>query len=510
MEKSGKRFLAAILAAALFSFPAGTAVAEEGAGAAEEAGETAQTGGIKDGTAILTADDPEAEREKERQAGYEIEPDTNGLEGWPQGPAVYADSAIIMEMNTGAVLYGKQADVKHYPASITKLLTTLVALENSELTDEVLFSDDSISFMEPGDASIGMTSGEILSMEDALYGMLLASANEVSYAVAENVGRLMGGDYDTFIQKMNDRAAELGCANSHWMNANGLHDTKHYTTAHDMAVIASEVYQFEEFRQIVQTLSYTIGPTNLVKEDRVFQQNHKMLWPENSYYYEYCTGGKTGYTDQARTTLVTMADNGDLQLAAVVLYDFGNDAYVDTRAMFDYAFDNFEKVMLSDQEKPEGIEAYTEMDSYVVLPTGIEFSDLDSKIEITDAQKHTGTVTYTYQGQNVGSADVVLTRDYVTAQTQGTDGNVQVSENNTEKDTFPFLAKLFIGIAVAAVILFAVLFAVLKYRQIQRRRRRRARRRRAGRTNQIQQSRNRQGPGAGTSGSRGTAQRRKR
>ena len=178
--------------------------------------------------------------------------------------------------------------------------------------------------------------------------------------------------------------------------------------------------------------------------------------------------------------------------------------------MFDYAFDNFEKVMLSDQEKPEGIEAYTEMDSYVVLPTGIEFSDLDSKIEITDAQKHTGTVTYTYQGQNVGSADVVLTRDYVTAQTQGTDGNVQVSENNTEKDTFPFLAKLFIGIAVAAVILFAVLFAVLKYRQIQRRRRRRARRRRAGRTNQIQQSRNRQGPGAGTSGRRGTAQRRKR
>ena len=150
------------------------------------------------------------------------------------------------------------------------------------------------------------------------------------------------------------------------------------------------------------------------------------------------------------------------------------------------------------------------MDSYVVLPTGTEFADLDSKIEITDTQNHTGTVTYTYQGQNVGSADVVLTREYVTAQTQGTDGNVQVSKNNTEKETFPFLAKLLIGVVITVVVLFALLFAVLKYRQIQRRRRRRARRRRAGRTHQIHQNRNRQGPGGRPSGSRGTAQKRKR
>ena len=265
MKKIGKRLLAAALAAALTGLPVMTVMAEE----------------IKDGTAAVTSDDPEAAREAEREAGYKIQPDTNGLEGWPEGPAVYADSAIVMDMDSGAVLYGKQTDVKHYPASITKRMTALVALENSELTDEVLFSDESISFLEPGDASIGMTPGEILSMEDAMYGMLLASANEVSYAIAENVGRIMGGDYDTFIQKMNDRAAEIGCTNSHWMNANGLHDTEHYTTAHDMAVIASEVYQFEEFQQIVQTLSYTIGPTNLVNEDRVFQQNHKMLWPEN-------------------------------------------------------------------------------------------------------------------------------------------------------------------------------------------------------------------------------------
>ena len=168
-----------------------------------------------------------------------------------------------------------------------------------------------------------------------------------------------------------------------------------------------------------------------MKEERIFQQNHKMLWPQNENYYEYCTGGKTGYTDQARTTLVTMADNGDMQLAAVVLYDFGNDAYVDTRAMFDYAFDNFEKVALNTQEKPEEIEAYTDMDSYVVLPAGVDFADLDREIEITDEQNHTGTVTYTYKGQNVGSADVVLTREYVSGETQENGETVQVKENST-------------------------------------------------------------------------------
>ena len=166
-----------------------------------------------------------------------------------------------------------------------------------------------------------------------------------------------------------------------------------------------------------------------------------------------------------------MADNGDMQLAAVVLYDFGNDAYVDTRAMFDYAFDNFEKVALNDQEKPEEIEAYTDMDSYVVLPAGVDFADLDREIEITDEQNHTGTVTYTYQGQNVGSADVVLTREYVSGETQANGETVQVNENSAETDSFPFIAKLIIGVVAAVVLLFLVLFAVLKYRQIQRRRR---------------------------------------
>ena len=396
------------------------------------------------------------------------------------GPGdINAGTAIVMDADTGAILYGKNIHEKCYPASITKLMTALVALENSEPDDEVLFSQDSVSFLEYGDASIGMTPGEILSMNDAMYGMLLASANEVSYAIAESVGKLMGGDYNTFLQAMNDRAEELGCTDSHWMNANGLHNDQHYTTAHDMARIASAVYQFEEFRTVTQTLNYTIGPTNLVGESRTFQQNHKMLWPGNPNYYEYCTGGKTGYTDQSRTTLVTMADNGNMRLVAVLLQDDG-DVYADTRAMFDYVYSNFSKVQLKGQPKAEGISSYEDDAAYVVLPAGIDFSSLDSEITITDKKEGTGKVTYFYEGQDVGSADVVLTPEYVREQT-GYDITPRITEKGSalaggsEDGTgLPLPVKILIGTGAAAAVLFLAFCAWVRYLYIKKKKRRMA------------------------------------
>ena len=433
-------------------------------------------------TVLLAADvhaDDTMTYEEALQAAYDIVPDTNNIRGWPQGPHVYGNSAVVVDMDSGAVLYGKKADERHYPASITKLMTALVALENSEPDDEVLFSQDSVSFLEYGDASIGMTPGEILSMNDAMYGMLLASANEVSYAIAESVGKLMGGDYNTFLQAMNDRAEELGCTDSHWMNANGLHNDQHYTTAHDMARIASAVYQFEGFRTVTQTLNYTIGPTNLVGESRTFQQNHKMLWPGNPNYYEYCTGGKTGYTDQSRTTLVTMADNGNMRLVAVLLQDDG-DVYADTRVMFDYVYSNFSKVQLKGQPKAEGISSYEDDAAYVVLPAGIDFSSLDSEITITDKKEGTGKVTYFYEGQDVGSADVVLTPEYVKEQT-GYDITPRITEKGSalaggsEDGTgLPLPVKILIGTGAAAAVLFLAFCAWVRYLYIKKKKRRMA------------------------------------
>lgn len=420
----------------------------------------------------------EEEEEKEKADSYAAEIDTNKLSGWPQGPKVYADSAVVMDMESGAILFEKNGDKEHCPASITKLLTTLVALENAELTDTVKFTEDSISFLQYDDAQIGMQAGEELNLDDALHAVLLASANEVSHAVAENVGaQRLGGNYDTFIQKMNERATELGCTNSHWVNANGLHDDQHYTTAHDMALIASAVYQQEEFRKIMGTLEYKIGPTNMTKEERVFQQNHKMLWPENYYYYKYCTGGKTGYTDQAKTTLVTMADTGKMHLAAVVLYDYGVDAYTDTKAMFDYVFDNFEKVPVKDMEKSEDIRHFSDPDGYVVLPEGTDFTQLEKNIILTEDGIRNGKITYTYKGQNVGSASVVLTEEgydkltgkAIAVKNKKTDIKQEnTSKGNSTENEADEKLKLFAATA-AAVVFLILLGAALYYKERKRR-----------------------------------------
>ena len=418
---------------------------------------------------------PEELAQEEMNAVHALPVDTNALDGWPQGPSIFADSAVVMDIGSGAILYDKRSNEQHYPASITKILTTLVALENAELTDKVTFSEDSISFLEYGDAHIGMKPGEEISLEDALYAVLLASANEVSYAVAESVGTTMGGGYDTFIQAMNDRAKEIGCTNSHWVNANGLHDDQHYTTAHDMAVIGAEVFGHEEFRKITSTLQHIIPPTNLVPEQRVFQQNHKMLQPSNPHYYEYCVGGKTGFTDQAKTTLVTFADNGDMQLVAVNLKSYGVNVYTDTRAMFDYVYGNFSKVSLEECMDKEKIEKYLEDDAYVVLPKGIEVSQLEEEYEpIEDEQRREARVSYTYEGQPVGSAKVVLQADFYKKLTGKSDPIVQEVKKTEkkEKEGFSLPVKIMMGVA-AVLILAGVCYCYIHFHRINQRRRRR-------------------------------------
>ena len=450
IKRYGSLCLSAILAAAFILTPAVKAFAEEG--------------------------DTAADREIQRQTCYAEPTDSNELTNWPQGPAVYADSAIVMDMNSGAILYGKQIDKQHYPASITKLLTTLVALDHAKLTDKVEFSQDSISFLQYGDAHIGMRAGEELTLEDSLYAVLLASANEVSYAVAESVGKEMGGDYNTFIEAMNEESKALGCTGSHWTNANGLHDEQHYTTAYDMALIGAAVYQKEAFRTISQTLTHQIPATNLVNEVRTVNQKHKMLWPQNANYYEYCKGGKTGYTDQARTTLVTMADNGEMQLVAVVLYDFGSDAYKDTREIFDYGFNNFSKIMLKDQEKADGVKEYMDEENvYVVLPSDVKFSDLKAEVKSKDGSVNEGTVTYTYEGQIMGKADVTLDNKKLaekSAITKGTD-KTAITTDTKEKESRPLV--LMAVIAVVSVIVAAVVLWI-KYKQTRGRKHRRKRR----------------------------------
>lgn len=396
--RRGRRVLAAFLAFFLCLSIGMTAAAEE----------------VTDG---LTAEEKEAQKkaDKELKRLYKLPIQTNELTDWPKGPGTYGEAAIVMEVGSGAVLYAKNIDGHYYPASITKILTTLTALENGKLDDKVTFSEDSLSFLEPGDAYIGMEPGNVITLEQALYAVLLASANEVSYAVSESVGKNAGHDYNWFIEQMNEKCRELGGGNSHFVNANGLHDDEHYTCARDMALIGRELYKYPEVFKIMQTLQYKIKKSKTTKE-HVFQQNHKMFYEDNPNYCEYVIGGKTGYTDQAHNTLVTMADNGDMQLVCVVLKTEGVNVYSDTRALCDYVYDNFEKVDIAESETSENIEEIIpqeEKSNYVVLPKGISFDKLDMEITPDEGEKSEAVLTYTYEGNYVGEARAKLSKAYM-------------------------------------------------------------------------------------------------
>ena len=327
------------------------------------------------GQGTVKAEDPEEEAKK----AYELPVQSDETKEWPQGPKVYGQSAILIDADTGAILYEKNMDDRHYPASITKILTALLAVENADLNvDKVLFTKESVDFLEPGDAYIAMRPGEEITLKDAMYGMLLASANEVSYAIAENVGNKLPGDgtgYEKFMVRMNERAKELGAKNTHFVNANGLYADDHYTTARDMALIAQAAFQNETFRNIIKTPYYIIPPTNITAEERWINNHHQMI-QEGEHYYEGCLGGKTGYTVKAGNTLVTYAERNSMRLVCVVLKGT-TEYYNDTKNLLDYGFNNFEKLKLSSEILAESDSLASYLKDQGLLDAAVENSSAD-------------------------------------------------------------------------------------------------------------------------------------
>ena len=396
---------------------AGAAAADENQAAAEEEKE-------------LT---PEELEKKAEEDAYNMEIQSNGWKNWPQGPGTYGEAAIVMDAGTGSILYEKNIDAHEYPASITKVLTTLIALKYGKLSDPVTFTNDCVSFMQPGDSSVGLKEGNVITLEQALYATLLASANEAAYAVAENVGKNAGQDYNWFIEQMNQECQELGGKNSNFVNANGLHDENHYTCARDMALIGREIWRYPEFLKICQEQSYTI-PASDTTEEHVFPQHHKMLIKENKNYYQYAVAGKTGYTSNALSTLITMADNGNMKLVCVVLRTHGANIYPDTKNLFEYVFNNFQKIPVADEKKPTEVKEFITAsdesedagsaqtggneyrpleDGYVILPKDVSYKDTDYEITDVDEKTGKGTIQYTYDGHPVGSATAKFTEEYL-------------------------------------------------------------------------------------------------
>ena len=341
---------------------------------------------------------------------------------WPAniGVSTPDESAIVMEEETGTVLYEQNADVQHCPASITKIMTTLLAIENSKPDDIVTYSENAVFGIDRGSSNIARDVGEQLTMEQCWYAMMLESCNSTCIAVAEHVA----GSVDAFVQMMNDRAAALGCTNTHFVNPNGLPNDEHLTTARDMALIAREAFKNETFRKVTGTKSTSIPPTNKHDVATPLNNHHAMLnyYKTSRYLYPYCVGGKTGYTSVAKNTLVTYATKDGMTLVCVVMYCDGKNHYIDTTNLFNYCFDNFTLLNVAEQtklfEKSSNWDAGSlggnrspvsiDPAGVVVLPKTAAFSEATAKLVPSDEKDSdtAGELVYTYADRQVGSAAV--------------------------------------------------------------------------------------------------------
>lgn len=263
---------------------------------------------------------------------------------WPKVPEVFSESAILIEATTGTVLYEKNAEEMRYPASITKILTVLLALENGRMDEPITFSEDSVRKTEG--TRIGYDVGETITVENCIYSVMLGSDNQCAYALAEYIG----GTYEHFVEMMNARVQKIGCVNTHFNNPHGLPDENHYTCAYDMALITKEAMQNTSFRKVFATKQYNVPPTNKFEARLINNHHHMVLDKDANYHYEGITGGKPGYTSLALNTLVTTASQNNMELICVVMKT-SSTHYSDTRNLLNYGFQNFSLVNISEHEK---------------------------------------------------------------------------------------------------------------------------------------------------------------
>lgn len=256
---------------------------------------------------------------------------------------LYSTAAILIEKDTSKILYSKNAEQKMYPASTTKILTAILAIENLSLDEKLTASYEAVMSIPSGYSNAAIQVGEALTVKELLEVFLVHSANEAGYILAENIS----GSISEFANLMNKKAEEIGCKNTHFANPSGLHDENHYTTAYDLALIARYCMQNETFRSIVSMPSCTIAATDKY-EERYFKNTNEMLNPKSEYYNENIIGIKTGYTSQAQNCLISGIRKNGIELISVVLgapASAGEKGlsgkYTDTKTLFDYGIENF-------------------------------------------------------------------------------------------------------------------------------------------------------------------------
>ncbi len=409
---------------------------------------------------------------------------------WPSEPTIEAETGLLIDADTGAVLYEKNADQKVYPASTTKIVTAMVAIENGDLNGTITISSTALDLQEDA-STVDSVEGEEMPFMDALYALLLRSGNEVANAFAEEIA----GSIDAFAEMMNEYVESLGCTDTHFVNPTGLHDDNHYTTARDMVTITTAAIENEIFAEVWSTAYYEMPATN--KSDvRKMYNRHLMLLSTSSYYYSSAVGGKTGHTEEAGYTLVTHAVSGELSLIGAVFNSSQYGVYTDTSALFDYAFGNFEKVSINDVlgtasgsgglseiiANLSGDEEVllTTKEDYAVIPSGYSLSDMETEIKYysNSSDGSVAEIIYKYGDYTLGNTTV-----YLAGSTQASGSSPKVSTESagesSSKYLFLHIDKLIKGIIIAVLVALSLILLRMLYVKIVRanRKKRRAKRR---------------------------------
>lgn len=362
-------------------------------------------------------------------------------EDWPEiENEPYGKAFILMERDTGAILYGKNIDEKLYPASITKIMTALLVVENLSLQDTITFTSDMIDSLPIEAAIQGVLAGETITVKDCLYSLILRSSNDISTGLAFTIA----GSEEEFGKMMTERAKELGAVNTNFVNSTGLHDENHYTTARDMALITEAAMRNPILSSIWGTDSYVLNETNMTESFKI-KHRHEMIAkvnPTTVQEYEVVNdkenndielqGGKTGFTDEAGRTLVTAAKNNEMELISVILYSSDEYVYNDTMTLLEYGFNNYRKVTIDGNEERFGQGGNADFsivnkisennkslfvldNESVIIPKKTSLSDID--FEIDNNIDNTGRgefakVTYVHENQVLGSTILYVSGTY--------------------------------------------------------------------------------------------------
>lgn len=372
---------------------------------------------------------------------------TNAISGWPQGSDITSTAAVVMEESTNTVVYAKNMDQPLFPGGTVKVMTTLLALENSQLTDSVTMTSTGVSGVTDGGANISAQLDEVFTMEQCLYAIMMVSANDIALQVAEH----LGGSVEGFVQMMNARAAELGCTNTVFTNPTGLPDENQHTTAHDMALIMKAALKNESFRTIAGAPSYTISATNVSGGERVLTNNFSMMNAANAAYYQNCLGGREGFTEASGSTLVCGAEKNGVTLIAVVLQGASGTTGTEAGALLNYGFDNFHMLSLGDTDfnMISGGNVY--------IPAAAAAESLTTQDGTVENSQYTRT--YFFGGAQVGTSVMAAELEQDTALLDQSQQNINAAQDFSQSHTnLPY----YLIAGGGALVLLFLLFMIIK------------------------------------------------